>query len=164
MRVVTAIAFYLIYWLICFLSTGSDKKKLYGLRSYPEVVQKKVRSDAELGRLVPPDKPIISIVLSNLILFTAVFSALGLALKSILGLDDYKTAFIFFLILGEGLGLFDFIVIDLLWRRESERIRFSFIPDKACYQNADKHIASFLRGIPLFAVVALLSAAVVTLL
>lgn len=70
-------------------------------------------------------------------------------------------AFWFFLALGEGLGLFDLIVIDLLWWRNTKRIRFSFLPEKAHYQDAGKHIGSFLRGIPLFVVVAVLSAAVV---
>ena len=37
-------------------------------------------------------------------------------------------------------------------------------PNKAAYQDPGKHIGSFVRGIPLFAAVAALSAAVVTLL
>lgn len=73
-------------------------------------------------------------------------------------------AFWFFFALGEGLGLFDLVVIDLLWWRNTKRIRFSFLPEKAPYQDPDKHIGSFLRGIPMFAVIALLSAGIVTML
>ena len=38
------------------------------------------------------------------------------------------------------------------------------LPEKRHYQNPDKHIGSFLRGIPLFAVVAAVSAGIVTLI
>ena len=154
-------AFWLLYWGICFICTGTDKKNLAGLRSYPDEVQAIVR--ARLGDEAPKDKSIPSILLGNLLLFTAVFSILGIALKGFLSLDGYLSAFWFFLLLGEGLGLFDLAVIDLLWWRNTQRIRFSFLPDKAAYQDPSKHIGSFVRGIPLFAVVAALSAAVVTL-
>lgn len=73
-------------------------------------------------------------------------------------------AFWFFLALGEGLGLFDLAIIDLLWWRNTKRIRFSFLPEKALYQDPDKHIGSFLRGIPLFAATALLSVGIITML
>ena len=66
--------------------------------------------------------------------------------------------------LGEGLGLFDLVVIDLLWWRNTKRIRFSFLPEKAPYQDPQKHISSFVRGIPLFAAVAAISAGIVSIL
>lgn len=89
------------------------------------------------------------------------FSVLGFALKNILVLDGFWNAFWFFLALGEGLGLFDLVIIDLLWWRNTRRIRFSFLPEKKHYQAPGKHIGSFLRGIPLFAAVAVLSAYIV---
>ena len=155
-------AFWLVYWGICFICTGTDKKNLAGLRSYPDEVQAAVR--ARLGNEAPKDKSIPSILLGNLLLFTAVFSIVGIVLKGLLSFDGYLSAFWYFLLLGEGLGLFDLVVIDLLWWRNTQRIRFSFLPNKAAYQDPSKHIGSFVRGIPLFAVVAALSAAVVTLL
>ena len=36
-------AFWFLYWGICFLCTGMDKKNLTGLRSYPDAVQNIVR-------------------------------------------------------------------------------------------------------------------------
>ncbi len=54
--------------------------------------------------------------------------------------------------------------IDLLWWRNTKRIRFSFLPEQKYYQNPDKHIQSFLRGIPLFAFVAAAAAGIVTVL
>ncbi len=155
-------AFWFLYWGICFLCTGTDKKNLAGLRSYPDAVQNIVRE--HLAGSVPKAKSVLSILLGNLVLFTVVFSVIGLIFKSILDFDGYLSAFLYFLLLGEGLGVFDLLVIDLLWWRNTKRIRFSFLPEKAVYQNPAKHIGSFVRGIPLFAVIAALSAGVVTLI
>ncbi len=161
MKRLIPITFYFLYWGICFLCTGTDKKNLTGLRSYPDAVQGVVRE--KLGDNAPKAKSIPAILLSNLVLFTVVFSALGIGFKSILAFEGYLSAFWHFLVLGEGLGLFDLLIIDLLWWRNTKRIRFSFLPDKEIYQDPSKHIDSFVRGIPLFAVIAALSAGVVTL-
>ena len=154
-------AFWFLYWEICFLCTGTDKKNLIGLRSYPDEVQTRVRE--KLPDAAPKEKSIPSILLGNLILFTVLFSLLGLIFKNVLAFDGYLSAFWYFLVLGEGLGLFDLLVIDLLWWRNTKRIRFSFLPDKEPYQNPAKHIGSFVRGIPLFAVIAALSALIVSM-
>ena len=164
MKIIIAVAFYFLYWGICFLGTGTDKKNLLGLRSYPAEVQNHVRSDPQLGKAVPKEKSAAAVLLSNLLLFTVLFSVLGLALKSVLNFDGYLSAFWYFLAFGEGLGLFDLLVIDLLWWRNTKRIRFSFLPEKEYYRNPKKHIESFLRGIPLFAAVAALTALIVTVL
>lgn len=164
MKIIVAIAFYFLYWGVCFLGTGTDKKNLMGLRSYPEEVQNRVRSDHQLGKAVPKRKSTAAVWLSNLLLFTVVFFALGLALRGVLGLNNYLSAFWYFLAFGEGLGLFDLLVIDLLWWRSTKRIRFSFLPEKKYYQNPKKHIESFWRGIPLFAAAAALAALIVTVL
>ena len=140
MKILPAFALYFFYWLACYLATGTDRKNLAGLRSYPDAVQRAVRAHPELGNTAPREKSMASILLGNLLLFTAVFSALGSALKGVLGLNGFETAFRFFLALGEGLGLFDLVVIDLLWWRNTQRIRFSFLPEKAPYQNPGKHI------------------------
>ena len=164
MKILPAFALYFFYWLVCYLATGTDRKNLTGLRSYPDAVQRAVRAHPELGNIAPREKPTASILLGNLLLFTVVFSVLGLALKGVLGLNDFEAAFRFFLALGEGLGLFDLVVIDLLWWRNTKRIRFSFLPEKAAYQDPSKHVGSFLRGIPLFAVVAVLAAWIVAMI
>lgn len=164
MKLLIALALYLFYWLACFLATGTDQRNLMGLRSHPDIVQEAVRAHPVLGKKAPKEKSILSILLGNLILFTAVFALLGLALKGVLRLQGFWPAFWFFLFLGEGLGLFDLVVIDLLWWRNTKRIRFSFLPGKALYQDPGKHIGSFLRGIPLFGAAAGLAAAIVALL
>ena len=164
MKLIVTFAFYFLYWFICFLGTGADRKNLAGLRSYPDAVQKAVREHPVLGKAAPQEKSTAAILLSNLLLFTVVFSVLGLALKSVLGLNNYLSAFWYFLAFGEGLGLFDLLVIDLLWWRSTKRIRFSFLPEKKYYQDPKKHIESFLHGMPLFAAIAALTALIVTVL
>ena len=164
MKLIVTFAFYFLYWFICFLCTGTDRKNLAGLRSYPDAVQKAVREHPVLGKAAPQEKSTAAILLSNLLLFTVVFSVLGLALKSVLGLNNYLSAFWYFLAFGEGLGLFDLLVIDLLWWRSTKRIRFSFLPEKEYYQDPKKHIESFLHGMPLFAAIAALTALIVTVL
>lgn len=154
MRILAVIGFCFFYWGVCAVCTGTDRKNLAGLRSYPDAVQRAVREHPVLGKIAPEEKPLPSILLGNLILFSVVFSALGLALKARLGLAGFADAFAFFLLLGEGLGVFDLLVIDLLWWRNGKRVRFSFLPEKAAYQDAAKHVASFWRGVPLFAAVA----------
>jgi hypothetical protein len=161
MKWLIAVVFWFFYWGICFLCTGTDKKNLAGLRSYPNEVQSRVRE--KFPETAPKEKSIPSILLGNLILFTVVFSVIGLIFKKILAFDGYISAFWYFLILGEGLGLFDLLIIDLLWWRNTKRIRFSFLPEKEIYQNPYMHIMSFVRGIPLFAVIAALSALIVSL-
>lgn len=160
-KVIVIVVFCLFYWLMCFMGTGTDEKNLKGLRSYPEEVQKIVRKH---NVSAPKAQPVWKILIGNFILFTPVFSILGLVLKSYLELNNYVSAFLFFLALGEMLGLFDLVVIDLLWWRNTKRIRFSYLQDKSYYQDPSKHIGSFIRGIPLFAVIALASAWIVTVL
>lgn len=164
MKYIFAVSFWFFYWGVCILCTGGDRKNLLSLRSYPEGVQRLVRQRKELLPYLPKEKALPAIVLSDLLLFTAAFSALGLLLKGPLGLTGYLAAFRYFLLLGEGLGLFDLVVIDLLWWRNTKRIRFSFLPEKAPYQDPQKHIGSFLRGIVLFAAIAALAAGIVAAL
>ena len=54
-RIVVMSVFFLFYWFVCWLSTGTDKKNLVGLRSYPDVVQKAVHKHPTLGKIVPPE-------------------------------------------------------------------------------------------------------------
>ena len=161
MKWLIAVIFWLLYWGICFLFTGTDRKNLAGLRSYPDEVQKRVRS--RLPETAPKEKSVPSILPGNLVLFTVVFSLIGLVFRRVLAFDGYLAAFWYFLALGEGLGLFDLPVIDLLRWKNTKRIRFSFLPEKEIYQNPQKHIGSFVRGIPLFAAIAALSALIVSL-
>lgn len=164
MKYITILVFCFFYWGMCVLGTGRRPEK----SSRPALVS----GGCAAHRPAAPGAFAVSsegkkpsaILLSNLLLFIVVFSVLGRVFKTVLGLTSYRAAFFYFLALGEGLGLFDLVVIDLLWWRNTKRIRFSFLPEKAPYQDPQKHIGSFVRGIPLFAAVAAISAGIVSIL
>lgn len=148
-----------IMWLICFLNTGSDEKNLIGLRSYPTEVQETIRSSEKFKDKVKPTN-LVKVFLSNLVMFVVVILVFGLFTKS----DKFLTNFLNALILGEVLNLFDLVVIDLLWWRNTKRIRFSDIPEKEAYQNPKQHVDSFLRGIIMYLLVALIDGLLLTVL
>jgi len=149
----------LVMWLICFLSTGTDEKNLLGLRSYPIEVQDIIRNSKKFKDKVKPTN-LIKVFITNLIMFIIVFLILGIFVKA----DNFGTNFVNVLILGEVLNLFDLVVIDLLWWRNTKRIRFSDIPEKEKYQNPKQHIDSFLRGIVMYLLVALIDGIILTLI
>lgn len=149
----------LVMWLICFLSTGTDEKNLAGLRSYPVEVQNIIRNNIKYkGKVKPANMP--RVFAANLILFIIVLLVFGLFIRA----DDFKTNFINVLVLGEVLNLFDLLIIDLLWWRNTKRIRFSEIPEKEMYQNPKLHIESFFRGAIMCLMVALIDGGILTML
>ncbi len=153
-----------LFWVICYLNTGNDQKNMIGFRSYPNEVQELVRKDPVLGKLAPKEINMVKVLISNFILFTVIFFIVGLIIKFTVGFNGFMDAFIYFLVLGETLNLFDLVVIDLLWWRNTERIRFSCVRDKKLYQNPSVHIASFSRAIVMYLMIALLVTAILTVL
>ena len=162
MKWLTAGILYLLYWGICVLCTGTDQKNLASLRAYPDAVQARVKQEAALRDKLPKEKPQSVVFLSNFVMFTVVLALLGWAFKGTL--TDFGAAFGYLLAVGEGLNLFDLLVIDLLWWRNSPRVRFSFLPEQGMYHAPEKHVQAFVRGIPMFALAALAAAGLVTLL
>lgn len=148
-----------LFFLICYCNTGSDKKNIKSFSSYPNEIQHIVRENAILKDKIKITTPLISFI-SNIIMFTAIFFVFGLFIK--------KTNFIYnftnLLILGQSLNLFDFLVIDMLWWRNSNRIRFTGTKhmDKV-YKNPKKHFISFLRGILAFFIVAIINGLLLSL-
>ncbi len=163
-KICVVIGMCLFWWLMCYLNTGSDKKNLLGLRSYPPEVQELVRKDPVLGQSAPAEANLVKIFCSNLLLFTVVFLIIGVILKYTVGFTGFADAFLYILILGEVLNLFDLLVIDLLWWRNTPRIRFSCVEDKALYQDPKMHVGSFIRGLPMYLVVALIVAGILAVL
>ena len=163
-RVIIVIFMCLLFWLICFLNTGSDKKNMLGFRSYPKEVQEAVRKDPLLGNMAPEHIDLGKVLLENILLFTVIFFVVGIILKYTTGFINFYDAFIYFLILGETINLFDLVVIDLIWWRNSKRIRYSSIQDKKLYQNPKVHIDSFIRGCLMYFVIAIFVGRLITLL
>lgn len=88
---------------------------------------------------------------------------LSLLLGIVIRQTRFMHNFISLLILGETLNGFDLIVIDLLWWRNTKRIRLSKIPQKELYQNPKKHIETFLRALILYFFVAMIDGYLLTL-
>ena len=66
--------------------------------------------------------------------------------------------------MGQGLNLFDYLVIDLLWWRNTKRIRFCGTENRPeLYRNPRKHTVSFMKGIVMFLIVALADGMLLTL-
>ena len=158
------IGFCFLFWLICYANTGSDEKNMRGFRSYPKEVQELVKNDMHLASLVPTTVNMINVFVSNAVMFSVVFCIVGIILKYTVGFSDFLDALIYFIIWGQVLNLFDLLVIDLLWWRNTPRIRFSCAQDKNLYQNPKVHVDSFVRGIVMFFISAVIAAGIVSLI
>nr|WP_231989351.1 ABC transporter permease [Ndongobacter massiliensis] len=97
--------------------------------------------------------------IANFLRFAVLFLLLGIVIHQ----TKFMHNFIRLLILGETLNVFDLIVIDLFWWRNTKRIRLSKIPQKELYQNPKKHIEAFLRALVLYFFVAMLDGYLLTL-
>lgn len=71
--------------------------------------------------------------------------------------------FVSLTIMGQSLNVFDFLVIDLLWWRNTKRIRFTKIPEKRIVSESEKHIWSFIRGVVMYLIIALVDGYILTL-
>ena len=143
---------------LCFLGTGTDEKNLRNYMSYPDEVQKRIKEIEEYqGKYKETSR--FAAWIANFLLFTILFLLLGIVIRQ----TSFKHNFISLLILGETLNIFDLIVIDLLWWRNTKRIRLSKIPQKELYQNPKKHIEAFLRALILYFFIALIDGYLLTL-
>ena len=94
---------------------------------------------------------------SNILVFGIVLFIFGLFVKA----SGFRTNFVNLLILGQCLNAFDFLVIDMLWWRNSKRVRFTGTKNrKELYSNPKKHFASFLKGIAVFLIIAVIDGAI----
>lgn len=149
MLIIEIIILCAVFFALCFLGTGTDEKNIKSYASYPDEVQKRIREvDEYQGKYHEANKLVTWF--ANLVVFLVLFMIFGAFLRE----KDFSQNFINLLILGEVLNIFDLVVIDLLWWRNTKRIRFSKIPEKSLYQNPKKHNEAFLRAIPMYIVVA----------
>lgn len=149
MLIIEIIILCTVFFALCFLGTGTDEKNLKSYASYPDEVQKRIREvDEYQGKYHEANKLVTWF--ANLVVFLVLFMIFGAFLRE----KDFSQNFINLLILGEVLNIFDLVVIDLLWWRNTKRIRLSKIQEKALYQNSKKHNEAFLRAIPMYIVVA----------
>lgn len=148
----------LIFFGLCFLGTGTDEKNLNNYMSYPDEVQAKIKRIGDYqGKFKEASKT--STFVANFIVFSILFLILGLIIRQ----ESFVQNFIALLILGQGLNVFDLVFIDLLWWRNTKRIRLSKIPEKDLYQNPKKHIEAFERAFFMYFLIALLDGYILTL-
>lgn len=151
MKMIVAFILYALFFLVCYLGTGTDEKNIRSFYFYPDQIQKEI---IQSGRFSIPKKKSYGLsFVGNVLLFTLVFVITGVLTK--------ENDFWYFLLLGEGLNLFDFVAIDLLWWQHSKRIRFTGIGEASDYLGVKKHLAAFGRAIPMFALAALLSTVII---
>lgn len=155
----------LVFWGCCYISTGGDGKNIKAYATYPEDVQAYVRNMPKLKEqienanlLVSPNP--VKTLLSNAVLFLVVLFLLGIFVRT----DSFVVNFLRLSVIGQGLNLFDYIVIDLLWWRNTKRIRFGGTEDNPeLYRSPKKHTISFAKGIVMLLVVALADGILLTL-
>jgi hypothetical protein len=151
--IIAGIILYSMFFLTCYLGTGRDKKNMKSFYSYPDEVQTKIRQNSDLSKMIPVKSSYLKTFLSNLMLFTIIFIIIGFVLR----LSEFIPAFIYLLLLGEGLNLFDLIIIDCCWWSRTNRTHFGNIVDDNAYHGIIKHWTAFLKGIPVFACAALIA-------
>lgn len=158
MLLIELIILCLIFFVLCFLGTGTDEKNLRNYDSYPDELQSKIKEIVDYqGKFKERSK--ISTFIVNFIIFSLIFFFFGLKIRQV----SFIQNFIAILILGQGLNLFDLLVIDLLWWRNTKRIRFTKIPEKTLYKNPRKHIEAFLRALLMYFLIALVDGYILTL-
>lgn len=156
---IVVVVIYILFFIMCYINTGTDKKNINSYYSYPDIIQEKINENSELKALIPKEKNYVQSFISNFVVFFVVFMSAGFIVKCF----DFKSAFIYLLIMGEGLNLFDFLVIDCCWFVRAKRTRFNYIGNPEMYIGYKKHFISFLKAIPIFVAVAFIGAAVLSL-
>lgn len=149
-----------LFFGICYLNTGSDEKNIKSFSSYPDEVQRILEDNPAMKEKIKTQTAFASFI-SNILIFGVVLFIFCLFIKQ----GNFWLDFLNILILGEVLNAFDFLVIDMLWWRNSVRIRFSGtenMPD--IYRNPKKHLISFLKGILVFLIVAIIDGLILSLI
>lgn len=158
MLLVEVIVLCSLLFALCFLGTGTDEKNLKSFSSYPDEVQLCLKEMEEYRGKWKESNFFVAFI-ANFVVFALLFLIFGRFIRR----DNFLENVVSLLILGEVLNVFDLVVIDLFWWRNTKRIRFSKIPEKALYQNPKKHVDAFVRGLVMYALVALLDGYLLTL-
>ncbi len=150
----------LVFWGICYLGTGTDEKNLKSLSAYPDKIQRQVMADPRLGPQVKIASPWVGFF-ANLLLYTVLLLILCFFVRE----DGFGPNFRTVLVMGEILNAFDFLVIDLLWWRHTRRVRFSGTEAQPeLYSDPKHHLISFMKGILMFFLAAVIDGLILSLL
>ena len=143
--IIETIILCIVFFLLCYLGTGTDEKNLKSYSSYPDEVQSRIKNIAEYQGQFKESNKIIAFV-SNFLLFLCLLLILGLLIRE----KSFWHNVLALSVMGQGLNLFDLVFIDLLWWRNTKRIRFTKIQEKELYQNPRKHIEAFYRALIMY--------------
>ncbi len=160
MLVIEVIVICILFWGICYLGTGSDEKNIKSYSSYPDEVQKLVRENSRLSGKIKITNAVTSFF-SNMIVFGMVLFIFGFFIRQ----KSFMGNFVNLSILGQSLNLFDFLIIDMLWWRNTKRIRFTGTEEMAhLYKNPKKHFISSLKGIIVFLLIAVIDGVLLSII
>ena len=148
----------ILLFLMCFLGTGSDLKNIKSFKSYPLELRDLLLKDEDFKDKIKPTNPLM-VFGSNLILFLIIFFICGSFFRQ----KEFLPNFVGLLILGMSINLFDLLVIDLIWWRNTKRSRFKNYPDKKLYSDPREHIYAFFRGALMYLIIALIDGALLML-
>lgn len=140
-----------VLFILCFLGTGTDDKNLKSFSSYPDEVQTLIRNNKDYRAKVKTTNKCVAFLL-NFLIFLVILFIFGIAIRK----PNFLHNFICLSIIGQGLNLFDLLVIDLIWWRRTKRIRFTKIPEKDLFKNPRKHIESFTRAFVMYLLIAVI--------
>lgn len=148
-----------LFFVICYINTGSDEKNIKSYSSYPDEVQNIVKERPVLKEKTRITNSLTSF-LSNILVFGVVLLIFGFFIKE----KDFSENFINLMILGQCLNAFDFLIIDMLWWRNTKRTRFTGTENmSSLYKKPKKHLVSFFKGILVFFIVALADGLILSL-
>ena len=156
--IVEALLLSALFFLICYSQTGTDEKNMKSYRVYPDEIKKKLMKDEHLKDLIKPTSS-SAIFVSNLVVFGMILFLFGIPLKH----DNVHINVLNLLILGQWVNAFDYFIIDRMWWRHSTRPRFKDYPNPEWYQDDTYHRQSFLKGIPLFCIIAIVDGILLTI-
>ena len=152
------IIFCFLMGLICFLGTGNDDKNIKSFRNYSDELKGLLRNNDKYKDKIKEANPIVVFV-SNLVLFLIIEFIFGLFIRT----DNFLYNFVALLILGQVANIFDLVIMDLLWFRNTSRVRFSEYSDDKYYKYMKGHINSFLKALLMFTLVALIDGSILML-
>ena len=147
-----------IFFILCFLGTGTDAKNLKNYSSYPDEVQIRISAIPEYQHQFKEQNPFLTFT-ANFLLFLVILFVFGISIRQ----SNFMQNFLSLLFLGQTLNAFDLIAIDLLWWRRTPRIRFSKLPQPALYQDPRKHVSAFIRAFIMYCAIALVDGYLLTL-
>lgn len=133
----------------CYVGVGSDARNLKCIGMYPKKTQVEIQ---KLYGVEGRRRNGFVVLILNCLVFMVVFYGVGLVVCEGLMWRD----FLVLSVIGQCLNLFDLLVIDLWWFKRSKRVRFSKLMGDEWYCDTSMHVGSYVRGVLMFEVVALL--------